>query len=92
MSEVLLVKEPMNYICYQNNFLLTVDGNNHLLSVTHFPYLITRNIFGLLAQRELSPQTKNQAKNLWTKPPRRDACPVELKFWGTDARHDLLSW
>lgn len=51
-----------------------------------------RNIFGLLAQRELSPRTKNQAKNLWMKPPRCDDCPVELKFWGTDARHDLLSW
>ncbi|PWZ14255.1 hypothetical protein Zm00014a_035726 [Zea mays] len=44
------------------------------------------------AQRELSPRTKNQAKNLWTKPPRLDACPIESKFWGTYAQHDLLSW
>uniref|UniRef100_A0A804LMU4 Transducin family protein / WD-40 repeat family protein n=1 Tax=Zea mays TaxID=4577 RepID=A0A804LMU4_MAIZE len=52
----------------------------------------SKNIFSLLAQRELSPRTKNQAKNLWTKPPRLDACPIESKFWGTYAQHDLLSW
>ncbi|ONM54346.1 Transducin family protein / WD-40 repeat family protein [Zea mays] len=55
------------------------------------PFL-TGNIFSLLAQRELSPRTKKQAKNLWTKPPRLDACPIESKFWGTYAQHDLLSW
>lgn len=59
---------------------------------TSIPRTKQRNIFSLLAQRELSPRTKNQAKNLWTKPPRLDACPIESKFWGTYAQHDLLSW
>ncbi|KAF8712091.1 hypothetical protein HU200_028927 [Digitaria exilis] len=51
-----------------------------------------RNIFDLLAQREVSPQTKQQAKNHWTKVPRCDAGSTELDFWVTDVQHDLLFW
>ncbi|XP_062198906.1 uncharacterized protein LOC133901567 isoform X2 [Phragmites australis] len=51
-----------------------------------------RNIFHILAQREVSTQTKHQAKRLWTKSPRCDDGSVELKFFSTDARHDLFSW
>ncbi|OEL27041.1 Activating molecule in BECN1-regulated autophagy protein 1, partial [Dichanthelium oligosanthes] len=62
------------------------------LSVTLFSYLIIRNIFDLLAQREVSPRTKHQAKNQWIEAPRCDADSIELKFWVTDAHHDLLFW
>ncbi|PAN11724.1 hypothetical protein PAHAL_2G211300 [Panicum hallii] len=51
-----------------------------------------RNIFDLLAQREISPRTKHQAKNQWTKAPRSDAGYNELEFWVTDAQHDLHYW
>ncbi|XP_022680261.1 uncharacterized protein LOC101786394 isoform X2 [Setaria italica] len=51
-----------------------------------------RNIFDLLAQREVSPRTKHQAKTQWTKTPRCDTGSTELEFWVTDAQHDLLYW
>uniref|UniRef100_A0A0A8YM16 Uncharacterized protein n=1 Tax=Arundo donax TaxID=35708 RepID=A0A0A8YM16_ARUDO len=51
-----------------------------------------RNVFHLLAQREVSARTKHQAKKFWTKSPRCDADSFGLKFLSTDARHDLFSW
>ncbi|XP_006660508.1 uncharacterized protein LOC102702593 [Oryza brachyantha] len=51
-----------------------------------------RNIFYLLAQREISPQSKHQAKKLWSGSPECSTGSVELSFWVADARHDLFSW
>ncbi|EEC72943.1 hypothetical protein OsI_06807 [Oryza sativa Indica Group] len=51
-----------------------------------------RNIFDLLAQREISPRTKHQAKKLWSKSPGNDADSNELRYAATDAKHDIYSW
>lgn len=51
-----------------------------------------RNIYHLLAQREISPRTKHQAKNIWSGSPECATGSIELAFWVTDARHDLFSW
>ncbi|XP_015689378.1 uncharacterized protein LOC102705977 [Oryza brachyantha] len=51
-----------------------------------------RNIFDLLAQREISPRTKHQAKKLWSKSLARDADFFELRYAVTDAKHDIYSW
>jgi hypothetical protein len=54
--------------------------------------IIVRNIFDLLAQREISPRTKHQAKKLWSKSPGNDADSNELRYAATDAKHDIYSW
>ncbi|KAG8058734.1 hypothetical protein GUJ93_ZPchr0002g26169 [Zizania palustris] len=51
-----------------------------------------RNISELLIQRELSPRTKHQAKNLWSKPPTCDADKVALRYFTTDAKQGIYSW
>ncbi|KAK3152766.1 hypothetical protein QOZ80_2BG0163280 [Eleusine coracana subsp. coracana] len=51
-----------------------------------------RNIFHLLAQRELSPRTKHQAKRIWSNPRKSGAGLIELRFADTDAKQDIFSW
>ncbi|TVU11197.1 hypothetical protein EJB05_44768, partial [Eragrostis curvula] len=51
-----------------------------------------RNIFHLLAQREVSARTKHQAKKHWIKSLKCDVGSLDLEFWSTDARHNLFSW
>uniref|UniRef100_A0A0E0LZI8 Uncharacterized protein n=1 Tax=Oryza punctata TaxID=4537 RepID=A0A0E0LZI8_ORYPU len=40
-----------------------------------------RNIYHLLAQREISPRTKHQAKKLWSGSPECATGSIELAFW-----------
>lgn len=60
--------------------------------MTFIFFTIPRNIYHLLAQREISPRTKHQAKNIWSGSQECATGSIELAFWVTDARHDLFSW
>ncbi|KAM2657535.1 hypothetical protein EV1_012885 [Malus domestica] len=51
------------------------------------------NVLRLLAQREVSPQTKHWSKKLWGEPSKSNSDSVGPKFEAArDARHSLISW
>ncbi|OEL16987.1 Activating molecule in BECN1-regulated autophagy protein 1, partial [Dichanthelium oligosanthes] len=55
-------------------------------------FVIIRNIFHLLTQREVSPRTKHQARRIWNNSPNFDPDLIELRVGDADAKHDIFSW
>ena len=65
----------------------------HSLKLTlAFFYVIIRNIFHLLVQREVSPRTKHQARRIWNNSQTCDPDLIELRFADADAKQDIFSW